>query len=121
MNKTRTQRIAELNDLARTAMGVASRVIQTSGISALPGEVQSRIREKVEMFGTPTPKGDLRHMFTKDNDPHGERDFGTVYHEDLKVFWKIDYYDKAMEYGSEHPEDPAQTTRVLTIMLAEEY
>lgn len=115
------KRIAELNDLARTAMGVASRVIQTSGISALPADVQSRIREKVEMFGTPHPGGDLRHLFTKDNDPYGERDFGTVYHEDLKVFWKIDYYDKAIECGSEDPADPAQTTRVLTIMLAEEY
>jgi hypothetical protein len=105
-------RIATLNDLARTAMGVASRVVQTVGISALPGAVQSRIRERVETFTD----------FTQDNDPYGERDFGAFDVDGVgKVFWKIDYYDRACEYGSEDPSDPAQTTRVLTIMLASEY
>lgn len=105
------QRIAELNDLARTAMGVASRVYQTAGISALDPRLQSCIREQVETF----------NAFTPDNDPHGEHDFGNFELEGLRVFWKIDYYDKAMEYGSDDPSDPSRTTRVLTIMLAEEY
>jgi hypothetical protein len=105
------KRIAELNDLARTAMGVAGRVVQTEGIAALPSQAQSRIREQVETFNS----------FTPDNDPHGERDFGAFEHEGERIFWKIDYYDKLMEYGSEDPSDPSQTTRVLTIMLAREY
>lgn len=105
------QKIAYLNDLARTAMGVASRVIQTPGINALDPAIQSRIREKVELFDA----------FTPDNDPHGEHDFGSFHEGGEKIFWKIDYFDKNLEYGSEHPEDPGQTTRVLTIMLAEEY
>jgi len=106
-----TAKIAELNDLARTAMGVASRVVQTPGICALPPKEQSRIRELVETFDA----------FTPDNDPHHERDFGAFTHAGHKVFWKIDYYDRAMEYGSDNPADPAVTTRLLTIMLAEEY
>jgi Protein of unknown function (DUF3768) len=59
--------------------------------------------------------------FTEDNDPHGEHDFGSFEYAGERCFWKIDYYDKAMEYGSDDPADPAKTTRVLTIMLAEEY
>lgn len=107
----RATRIRELNDLARTAMGVASRLFQTDGIDALPAATRSKIREAVETFDA----------FTYDNDPHGEHDFGKVTVDGHECFWKIDYYDKALEYGSEDPADPKQTTRVLTIMLASEY
>jgi hypothetical protein len=106
-----TKRIAELNDLARTAMGVCSRVMQTAGINALPPADQSRIREKVELF----------NAFNEANDPHKERDFGSFEHNGVKVIWKIDYYDKKCEFGSEHPDDPSRTIRVLTIMRQEEY
>jgi hypothetical protein len=107
-----TAKIAELNDLARTAMGVASRVFLTPGILALPDIDQSAIRERVETFDD----------FTPDNDPYGEHDFGALDHAGHRIFWKIDYYARSdPSFGSEHPEDPAQTTRVLTILLAEEY
>jgi len=107
----RKSRIAALNDLCRTAMGVAGRLFQTPGINALAPSVQSAIREAVEEFDA----------FTPGNDPHGERDFGAFEHDGARVFWKIDYFDPSLEGGSEDPSDPAQTVRVLTIMLASEY
>ena len=111
IDRQRAERIAELNDLARTAMGVASRVVQTPGICALPAEQQSCIRERVETFD----------RFDRGNDPWSERDFGNFEVGGIEVFWKIDYYDAEMKYGSEDPTDPRQTIRVLTIMLACEY
>jgi Protein of unknown function (DUF3768) len=108
MSDTTTKKIAELNDLCRTAMGIAGKLFQTAGIDALPLADQSAIREKVETFNS----------FTPDNDPQGERDFGAFEHNGERIFWKIDYYARDMQHGS---EDPKQTVRVLTIMLASEY
>src|ERR1700722_783349 len=100
------ERIAQLNDLCRTAMGLAGRLVQTAGVSALPEQIQSAIREQVERFSD----------FSPDNDPHGERDFGafSVPGVPEKIFWKIDYYAPDLMHGSEDPSDPQQTARGLT-------
>jgi Protein of unknown function (DUF3768) len=45
-------------------------------------------------------------------------DFGAVELDGETCFWKIDYYDQEMAGGSEDPDDPEKTTRVLTIMRA---
>jgi hypothetical protein len=103
--------IRSLNDLARKAMGVASVVVQTAGIQALDPAVQSRIRERVETY----------RAWTSDNDPWGEHDCGAFAEGDIRVFWKIDYYDRALEYHSPDPANPAVTKRVLTIMRSDEY
>lgn len=59
--------------------------------------------------------------FSEDNDPYGEHDFGSLELGDTRMFWKIDYYDPTLTAGAEDPSDPETCTRVLTIMLAEEY
>lgn len=83
----------------------------TLGIRALPSDVQAIILRRVATFDA----------FTPDNDPHGEHDFGKIEEAGHTVFFKIDYYDPKLEFGSEEPWDPAKTARVMTIMLAEEY
>lgn len=59
------------------------------------------------------------NLFNGDNDPYGEHDFGSVTWHGSKVFWKIDYYDQALQAWA----DPVskECKRVLTVMLAEEY
>ena len=125
--REQTVRIARLNDHARSAMGVACTAVATVGFRSLPEADQSRVRELIETFDA----------FTEDNDPHGERDFGTIYQlvcgrwtterprlredERERVFWKLDYYDRAMRFASEDAANPAITRRVLTIMLSDEY
>lgn len=125
--REQTARIARLNDLARRTMGVACIAVATAGFRSLPETDQSCVRELIETFDA----------FTDDNDPHGERDFGTIYQlrdgrwtterprarddERERVFWKLDYYDRNMEFASEDAANPAVTRRVLTIMLSDEY
>lgn len=103
-------RIRELNDVFRNTF-TGGQVMLTSGVSDLPPKSQLAVIDSVKSFAT----------FTKDNDPNGEHDFGSITVEDEKFFWKIDYYDASREYGSLDPSDPTVTTRVLTIMLADKY
>lgn len=59
--------------------------------------------------------------FTRDNDPNEEHDFGSVTIEGERLFFKIDYYDLSLTAHTPDAADPAQTHRVLTVMLASEY
>lgn len=103
-------RIRLLNDqLRRTFIG--GRVMMTSGVAALPTVVQRALIRAIRTF----------EDFSEDNDPWNEHDMAGVTVCGQRFFWKIDYYDRSLLYGSEDPADPAVTTRVLTIMLVEEY
>lgn len=98
--------------LSRQARSIPGKLMMTAGIAALPGEVQAELVMAVMGFDD----------FNEENDPHGEHDFGVITHEVAgRVFWKIDLYDPSLQFYSPDPTDPAQTVRVLTIMLAEEY
>jgi hypothetical protein len=116
-------RIAELNDRFRRAAhssdpaGISlGRKLMRRGIRNLDLMTTIEIGERCKRSTALTP----------DNDPHGEHDFGASEHAGHKIFWKIDYYDRASfgtghDMGSEDPSDPAKTLRILTIMLASEY
>jgi hypothetical protein len=59
--------------------------------------------------------------FDQGNDPHQEHDFGAFELSNQQFFFKLDYYDTSMEFGSPDPSDAGKTTRTLTVMLADEY
>jgi hypothetical protein len=107
---TGKETIRRLNDGLRTTFR-GGRIVMTVGVKALGANGIAAAMARVQNF----------HQFTPDNDPHGEHDFGSFNIGDQQFFWKIDYYDASLTYGSEDPADPSKTTRVLTIMLAEEY
>jgi hypothetical protein len=106
----RSELIARLNDQLRQR-GEGGTIVVTAGVVSLPTFDALALQAALAAYDA----------FDADNDPHGEHDFGMVEVMGSSVMWKIDYYDKDLEYGSEDPSDPKQTTRVLTIMLAEEY
>ncbi|PKP96807.1 MAG: hypothetical protein CVT74_15955 [Alphaproteobacteria bacterium HGW-Alphaproteobacteria-13] len=112
---SRTATIARLNDNARLGLDRRARVQFTSNC--------------LETF-RPTPETHVafvqaellkafRHCeFAADSPEH---DFASILHRERKVWMKIDYYDLACDYGSEDPANAEITTRVITILLPEDY
>jgi hypothetical protein len=105
----RSERIRQLNDQFRST-NIGGRIMMTASVAAMSEETRREVFNRVRTFDA----------FTPENDPHEEHDFGSFEVDGHKIFWKIDYFDAAMECGSEDPTDPSKTTRILTVMLASE-
>ena len=105
-----TERIRALNDELRRNLP-NGHAVMTAGIAALGPEAVARIVKTIAIYD------DFCHA----NDPYGEHDFGSFEADGQRIFFKIDYLDKALTYHSPDPSDPSVTERVITIMLAEEY
>ena len=112
----KTLTIASQNDSFRTGMVVGGcplpgTVVVTSGVSGRGRDFQTAAYLAAAFDKT----------FTEENDPWGDHSFGVVTVKGERLYWKIDYYDAAQEYGSDDPADPARTYRVLTILFPSEY
>ena len=111
--------VAEQNDRFRTSWGtdpaIPGRIVATQGVAALGLGAGLRIMLAVRAFAD----------FTQDNDPFGLRDFGAfeveVEGRAVRLYWKLDLYDVAYEFGSEAPDDPTRTRRLLTLLLPDEW
>jgi hypothetical protein len=110
MVSDKTECVRQLNDAFRQSFS-GGRVLLTQGIRAFPEADIAAITAAVQAFTA----------FSEENDPGGKHDFGSFRYDGQLIYWKIDCYDKSMDWGSADPADPAVTTRVLTILLAAEY
>ena len=106
---TKTEAIRALNDDLRQNLSAGTALI-TPGIAALGAEAVARIVKTIAIYD------DFCHA----NDPYEEHDFGSFEVDGQTIFFKIDYYDKALAFHSPDPADPSVTERVITIMLAED-
>lgn len=112
---SRTATIARLNDDARLGLDRRARImftrncVETFRISqeAHPAIIQAQLLAAFR-----------RCEFAADSPEH---DFASILFRERKVWMKIDYYDLDCAYGSENPADASITTRVITILLPEDY
>ena len=104
------QRVRELNDDLRSN-GRGGMIVMTNCIALLDRPAITKVFEAVAAFDD----------FGEANDPWGEHDCAVLNAIGLLVMFKIDYFDKSRTYHSPNPADPKVTTRIMTVMLAEEY
>ena len=113
------RKVADLNDQLRKDMftgnmlkkeNLKNKIVLTPGIAGLNLKDKEKIFFSVKYYGN----------FTKNNNPWGEKNFGSFNFKKETFNWKIDYYDNDMKYHSPDKSDPDKTVRVLTIMKAEE-
>lgn len=106
-------KIAELNDQLRQNLFTPgqNQVFISNRVNSLPYLERARLLDKVQKFND----------FNEANDPYQEHDFACIEHRGINYLFKIDYYNKTMDAGSEDASNPDITTRVLTIMRSDEY
>jgi Protein of unknown function (DUF3768) len=114
-----TAHCAKLNDDCRWHRGDRSnhRHMMTMGVVALlvdDADGPTRIMRRAQLHAA------IRNYPFKPSDGP-ERDFGGFTFMGAHLFFKIDAYDRDLEYGSPDLGDASVTVRVMTVMLASEY
>lgn len=109
-------RIAALNDRVRQGLDQRARVVITAACVAALAERSSpdaMLHAQAELLMA-------IHRCDFAPDERAERRRGEVMFQGRPIRFAIDYYDRALEWGSEDPADPELTIRVMTIMLPED-
>ncbi len=101
----RAEQIARLNDILRKTCEDGTVVITRKVRSLEPYNAQELVTALANYDG-----------FDEDNNPVGERDFGDFELFGTDLYFKIDYYDPDLKFGSDDPADASITHRVITIM-----
>ncbi len=104
------QKIRKLNDDLRIHR-FGGIIVITPGILGLGPSAISRIIRAITEFDG----------FNENNDPYGEHDCAVMTVDGIKLIWKIDAYDLSRRFLSPDPTDINVTSRVMTVMRADEY
>ena len=91
---TKTEAIRTLNDELRQNLTTGT-ALMTAGVAALGAEAVARIVKTIAVYD------DFCHA----NDPYEEHDFGSFEVDGQTIFFKIDYFDKALTSHSPDPTD----------------
>ena len=86
-------------------------VLLTAGVDTLPSDLQAMVVRRVATFSD----------FNEDNDPRGKHAFGSFILAGRKFFSSSIATIRTWSSDRKIQADPSKTTRVLTIILAEEY
>ncbi|WP_267381536.1 MULTISPECIES: DUF3768 domain-containing protein [unclassified Sphingomonas] len=114
-SETRAEAIARLNDLCRLGRDPTARMLITRSCLAefANGSTADGLAAQVQLV-----RAVGAHVFVGAD--AALREAGEFMFRGKAVYFKIDAYDLALEYGSQDPADASVTTRVLTIMLAQD-
>ena len=112
---SRAETIAKLNDRCRHGLDRTARILITRSCLGefANGSTLGGLLAQAELIATVR-----KHDFAGSDAV--ERDRGQLEFRGATVFFRIDYYDLDLTYGSEDPADPRVTRRVMTIMLRED-
>lgn len=114
IDEQKTMRIRALNDQLRmTGFGLNARVVVAGSLAT-----ESPTAEKMQSI-----VNELRAFkdFPEGDDPYHEHDFGVFTVAGVKYMFKIDYYALDERHGSEHPDDPNVTVRIMSVFYAADY
>ncbi|MHB9448923.1 DUF3768 domain-containing protein [Mesorhizobium sp. RSR565B] len=103
-------KIRQLNDDLRIRR-LGGTIVITAGIAGLGASAVTKTIAAIAAFDA----------FTPENDPNGEHDCAVMTVDGVKIIWKIDYYDLKRQFLSPDASDRNVTSRVMTVMRADEY
>lgn len=108
---TRVEQIARLNDRARLGLDKSARIVVTRNCLATLGPLEGPLA----VLNQARILAAMRRCTFSADSP--ERDLGVFALDGHTIWVKVDYFDKALAYGSDDPADATVTTRVVTVLL----
>ena len=107
-----TEKIRALNDKFRAnPYNGLGRFVVTRTVHDMGPEFVAKAVKAVKAFNN----------FNQGNDPYSEHDFFAFKVDDEDLYFRIDYYDHTLKYGSPDPSNPQVTTRIGTLMMQSDY